>query len=103
MVANPKRPKPLRDKAYRLAVTEMPCILTGTMPCDPAHIRYGFFAKGVKPGDDLILPLSANLHRLQHAIGEKRFWLTHVTPETLMEAIKALARERYATWKLANT
>ena len=80
----------------------MPCILSNKTTCDAAHIRFGFYAIGMKPGDDLVLPLSPELHRTQHAIGEVLFWRGHITSEVLMNALKALARERYAEWKKAN-
>lgn len=84
------------------AVAEMPCILSGLTPCDPAHIRFGFYGIGLKPGDNLVLPLAPHLHREQHAVGEALFWRAHLTTELLMSAIKALARERYKEWKEAN-
>lgn len=102
MTPNPKRPKPLRDPRYLRAVAEMPCILTGRTPSEPAHIRYGIFVSGQKPGDDRVLPLAPELHRLQHSIGEVLFWQTRITPEIIMEALLALAREHYAIWKELN-
>lgn len=102
MTASPKRPPPVRDPAYLRAVAEMPCILTGKTPCEPAHFRHGTNALGVKPGDDLVFPLRPYLHREQHVIGERGFWLAHMTVDLMAAALKALARERYAEWKKAN-
>lgn len=102
MTANPKRPAPLRDPAYLRAVAEMPCILTGKTPCEAAHLRHGVHAMGVKPGDDLTLPLAVHLHREQHAIGERHFWRFHMTDDLMMGALQALAREWYRQWKEAN-
>lgn len=80
----------------------MPCVLTGATVCDPAHIRSGWHVMGVKPPDDLVLPLRSILHREQHVVGETSFWVAHITPHLLMIALKALARERYREWKEAN-
>lgn len=103
MTASPKRPPILRDPKYLRAVREMPCVLTHTTPCDPAHIRHGFLGIAEKPGDDLVLPLAHHLHREQHTVGEKQFWWNSITQELLMTALKALARERYREWKEANS
>jgi len=103
MPANPKRPKPIRNEAYLRAVCEMPCILTEKTPTEAAHIRYGFFSKDMKPGDDLVFPLSPDLHRRQHTMGEISFWYSHAPEWLVMDALKALARERYRTWLESNS
>lgn len=101
----PKRP-PLRDQRYIEQVREMPCVLTGATPCDPAHIRWGLGGgASMKPGDDRVLPLAHALHRIQHDMGEERFWHAaidgrtvvspHLATELLMRALIAYARERY--------
>lgn len=102
----PKRP-PLRDQRYIEQVREMPCVLTGTSPCDPAHIRWGLGGgASMKPGDDRVLPLAHELHRAQHGMSEARFWRSvfddrtrgvnpTLTTELLMRALIAYARERY--------
>lgn len=82
----------------------MDCCLTGTPgPNDPAHIRYGLGGgMGMKPGDDLVLPLTHNLHQIQHQIGEVTFWTKYLSqnPDLLMKCVKAYARELYRTKKV---
>lgn len=92
----------VRDKAYLKAVRGMPCVITGRTgeDIDPAHIRYGCLSMGMKPGDDLTVPLSNELHRQQHDGGEVVFWLTQMNerPEFAMRCLKAYAREQYREW-----
>ena len=102
----PKRP-PLRDPRYLDLVREMPCVLTGATPCDPAHIRWGLGGgASLKPGDDRVLPLRHDLHQMQHGMSEASFWHEAVAgrillasprmaTELLMRGLIALARKRY--------
>ena len=89
----------VRDRKYLDSVRDGVCILTNTPNPDPSHIRYGCLSAGMKPGDDLVLPLNHALHGMSHNIGEVKFWRNHITDEVLMNALKALAREEYAKWK----
>lgn len=91
----------IRDKAYLKWVRSQPCCITGRMgdDIDPAHIRYGLGGGvGLKSSDDTTLPLSNNLHRYSHDIGEISFWLEKITPDLLMRSLKALARENYRNY-----
>lgn len=100
----PKRP-PLRDARYLELVRKMPCVLTGASPCDPAHTRFMLGGgASMKPGDDRVLPLAHNLHRMQHDMGEMRFWRgaingafgpQWIADDLLRRSILAYARERY--------
>ena len=49
---------------------------------------------GLKPDDDLVLPLSPELHKLQHQIGEKKFWLNFPAeyPDSYMRMLQDFAR-----------
>lgn len=78
----------------------MPCVATGQShdPCDPAHIRAGLSGGvGMKPSDDLVLPLSHAAHMEQHHIGERPFWLKVMQRDShfMMECVKAYARQLY--------
>lgn len=96
----------VRDRRYLDAVREMPCVLTYCQSSEilsvvPAHIRWGGSGGiGLKPSDDHVLPLRADLHNEQHRVGEVPFWREHITDELMMRALKALAREMYQEWKL---
>lgn len=95
----------VRDKAYLKHVRGLPCVVTGRMgdDIDPAHIRYGLGGgMGMKPGDDVVLPLSHNEHERQHRFGgEVDFWLSSIgkNPDLLMRALKAYAREIYREYQ----
>lgn len=115
MTANPKN-KPLRDKKYIKSFTiegEHHCILTGAVFPDGAHIRHGFFATGMKPDDNLIMPLRHDLH-LEQGKNEFVFWTKyfHDIPEymrlnalqevikpnvklEIMDVVKQIARNYY--------
>ena len=113
--------KPLRDKKYRNSFRsglQHKCILSDAPMPDAAHIRHGVFATGMKPGDDLIMPLRHDLHMEQHEIGEVQFWIKYFDriPEhmrlrviqevakpgertDIMEIVKQIARDYYEEWK----
>lgn len=85
-------------------VRQQPCIITGRTgeDIDPAHIRHGLGGgMGLKPSDDLVLPVVHAMHAKQHSLGEETFWFRAVVEDRdlLMRAIKALAREQYREWK----
>jgi hypothetical protein len=97
----PKSP-PLRDRKYLDAVREMPCILSGLVPSDPAHIRFGGGGgMGMKPPDNHVLPLAPHLHREQHQIGERAFWLDAMANHhgLLEMALIALAEKVHREWQ----
>lgn len=89
----------VRDKAYLKHVRSLPCVITGRMgeDIDPSHIRHGLGGgMGLKPSDDLTLPLAHELHAASHSgEGEVDFWLSNTGSFLLMRALKALARENY--------
>ncbi len=101
-------PKPvtLRNRRYLDWLRTQPCIVTGMYgnefnAVDPAHIRAnGSGGMGVKPADDLALPLLHSEHVRQHQIGEITYWLDtfSVNPGLMMEAVQALARQKYQEW-----
>lgn len=89
----------IRNPKWLKRVSDMDCVLSNTPgPNDPAHIRYGLEGgMGMKPGDDLVLPLTHTLHQVQHNIGEVKFWVRYLpqNPDLLMKCVKAYARELY--------
>lgn len=90
---------PIRDPAYLKWIREEGrCVLTGRPNPDPAHIRLGWHATGMKPGDDLVIPLAHDLHVDQHNRGEVVFWLDAFARYPLGEvclgdALRAWARQ----------
>ena len=92
----------IRDRKYLDSVREQPCIITGSSPCDPAHIRWGMGGgMGLKPDDNRVLPIVHQLHQHQHQIGEIRFWLQQANehPEFLMNSLIELAKLKYRRWQ----
>ena len=116
----------LRDKKYTDSF-KIPgkhrCLITGAEMPDGAHIRHGFYGMGIKPGDDLIIPLAHRLHAEQHQVGEERFWddmwwqlsanqmwdkfqilweKEDRTIDETMDYVKQIARDYYANWKVSK-
>lgn len=81
IVTASKSTKPVKRKGYLSWLHELPCVVTGTMPVEAAHIStqnlsYGHLgrAKGTKASDRWALPLSPSEHRKQHAGNETLYW-----------------------------
>lgn len=114
--------KPLRDKKYKDSFKvegNHVCLLTGAESPDGAHIRQGCFSTGMKPDDNLIIPLAHHLHAALHNTGETEFLIKHFQdfPAYRIDAaiakvgkidgradvigvIKQIARDYYQEWKL---
>lgn len=94
MILLPKSP-PLRDETHLRRVSEMACLVTNRPgPCDPHHIKIGWYAKGIKPPDDWTVPLLHAEHVRLHNVGEKTYWLTELQkqPYLLGEILRAYAK-----------
>ena len=59
------------DEAAR--VREMPCLITGTTPSEPAHVT----SRGAGGGRFDLVPLSPAMHLQQHAVGIESFQACH--------------------------
>lgn len=79
----PKRERGRQEDAAHLAlVRRLPCLITGEVgTVEAAHIRMSSSALGkrnagigAKPSDEWVLPLSAEMHRQQHAAGSEAWW-----------------------------
>lgn len=77
----PKTAKARKDSGYLAWLHSVPCIVTGTLPVEAAHLstanpKYGHMGrgKGQKSNDRWALPLSPEEHRKQHHLGEYSFW-----------------------------
>ena len=68
-----KEPKIVSEK-HRRFIASLPCLKTGKLDCQAAHIRHGYFGLGIKPPDSRCVPLNWEQHALQHNMGEERFW-----------------------------
>ena len=94
--------KLIRDRKYLDSYRAAACYACGAHDGTVvgAHIRAGFFGLGVKPGDDMTLPLCAECHARQGA-GEAAFWgRIYVTkPDEGVALAKTVARIRYLKWK----
>lgn len=90
----------LRDRKWLDAVRDMDCLICDNTPCDPAHIRTGGGGgMGLKPPDDMVVPLCHEHHHEQHQIGERRFWSTYMgqDPDLALRVLRGYARQLYNT------
>lgn len=90
--------KIIRDEKHRRFIASLPCSASGvTGRSQAAHIRHGGAGgMGMKPSDDLCIPLSVEEHYKQHnkhnnGYGEENFW--HAFGG--IEAAKKLAKDLY--------
>lgn len=79
-----KASKRIKDKPYLEWIHELPCIVTGRLGVEAAHIsypepRYGKLGRGLgaKESDRWCIPLSPAEHRNQHSMGERAYWAAH--------------------------
>ena len=94
--------KILRDRKYLDSFNGQACwvcaVQDGTIV--PAHIRHGFSGgMGLRPPDNLTLPLCHMCHALQHAIGEVAFWQEAGGGSSTVEDFIESAILRYARWR----
>ncbi len=92
----------IRDRKYLDSLRHERCIVTGRRGTDqesvvPAHI--GTAGKGLKAPDNEALPLHHAIHNAMHQSGEMTVLREHLPDDVLREALRALARERYAKWR----
>ena len=81
----PKTAKARKDQSYLIWLRKCPCIVTGTLPVEAAHLstanpKYGHMGrgKGQKAHDRWALPLSPEQHRWQHHFGEDYYWACRI-------------------------
>lgn len=90
---------PIRDPRWLKRIRDMRCDVTNLEANDylsivPAHVRTGGFGgTGLKPSDDLVIPLRADFHQRQHQIGETTFWQEMMMeyPEFMFKCLRARA------------
>lgn len=68
------------DKKHLAAIRKCPCVVCGKEPCGvAAHVRMTVPGKpnpgvGAKPHDRYTVPLCDKHHKIQHGMGEAKFW-----------------------------
>lgn len=69
------------DPQYLDWIRQLPCVITGRMPVEAAHIsyaepKYGKLGrgKGRKEDDAWAVPLHHSMHYEQHRMNERKFW-----------------------------
>ena len=117
----------IKDKKYRASFKQMhlhKCWLTncyftefGSHSITGCHITLGRYARGMKPSDDLIIPLRQDMH-LQMDVNQKEFLelncenfppilrdlaIDKVGEDDAIEIVKQMARNYYQEWKAANS
>lgn len=87
--AGRRRPRDESSK-HLIWIRTLPSVVSGGLPVEAAHIRFGSMAHGKretgvgeKPDDCWTVPLLAAEHRAQHAHGDERAWwasIGHTSP-----------------------
>jgi hypothetical protein len=79
-----KNSRPVKEKPYLAWLHDLPCIVTGRLDVEAAHISYPAPAygklgrgKGQKESDRCAVPLCPEEHRNQHSMGERTYWALH--------------------------
>lgn len=84
------------DKKRLARIREMPCLLCGKAPpSDPAHLRIGHVGgTGLKPPDELTVPLCRRCHDEETRSGPPLFWRLRLYNDPILaaRAMHALAR-----------
>lgn len=68
------------DRSHLAAIRKCPCVICGREPCGvAAHVRMTAPGKpnpgiGAKPHDRYTVPLCDKHHKVQHGMGEAKFW-----------------------------
>lgn len=83
----------IRDERHRRFIASLCCIVSGASDTQAAHIRKGSVCGiGLKPSDEMTIPLSVSEHALQHHIGEKIYW----DDKGGIERVRKLASDLYS-------
>lgn len=83
--------KPIRSERHRRFIASLCCVVSGARDVQAAHIRTGnLCGVGMKPSDEVCIPLSCREHALQHEIGEVNYWKPYGGVERATGLAKAL-------------
>lgn len=88
---------PIRDRKYLDFLRDQPCLFTGEMGCEPAHI--GTLGKGIKSSDAHAIPLVHWLHRRGHQHGEVSMIRANIPDWLLRDCLRLYAEKMYREWK----
>lgn len=94
--------RPVIDEKWIKHLHTERCVITGIYgheyeTVDPAHI--GTLGKGIKRGDNEVLPILHRFHADGHGTGEISMFRRELPDDVLRDALRAYARELYAKWK----
>jgi hypothetical protein len=71
----------MKRPAHLDFIRSLPCLVCGKGAVEAAHIRYAdaraakdITGMGTKSDDAWAIPLCTDHHRIQHTMGERRFW-----------------------------
>src|SRR6476646_3259983 len=90
------RPMRRRDEKHLAWLRTLPCCICGDpTSTEAAHIRMAdarigkpITGNSIKPDDRYVLPLCGLHHRMQHAVGERKFWqASHEIPDPILTAL----------------
>mgnify|MGYP003627783575 FL=1 len=96
----------IRDKNYLKFIRGLECVVCGNPHVEAAHLRMNTDGgMGMKPSDCWVLPLCSAHHRLQHHIGEEKFWEgkdPHALCEDLYKVKGDIAKALSLIWSIQD-
>lgn len=105
-----RRPRRKSEKHLRF-VSERPCIICGSSPCDPAHIKFADARVckpqssnvGMKADDRYTLPLCRRHHEDSHQVPERMWWQKqHIDPVLIALALYSISGDDQEGDRLIN-
>jgi hypothetical protein len=94
-LATPKNP-PHRSESHLDHIRSLPCVLCNAPPpSEAAHFRLGLGGgMGIKPSDEMTLPMCHAHHAKQHQMGEHLFWATRLSTDRqlLVKVMRAFCK-----------
>lgn len=91
-----------RCPKYLSHIRSKPCLVSGREGVQACHFRLGTDgALGMRPSDHFTVPLTPEEHRLQHDMGEAKYWLRAVNerPWILFDFMRDAMRWRHHDWE----
>lgn len=106
-----KSQKRIVDDAHLRFIRTLPSVISGKMPCEACHIRYGDpmyrkkrTGKGQKPDDCWSVPMTPDEHREQHAGNEVNFWnRRRIDPLAIAQKLYAVSGDTEAALEIIRT
>ena len=91
--------KRIRDEKYRRHIAQQPCLICENPDTQAAHISIGSFARGLKAGDDMCIPLCPAHHAMMDK-NQQKFIYAHADcfGVDVVSIVKDVCKDSYREW-----